>query len=86
MTGFTPLRATSGHSPRCGASRPAALAERAAGRGPDALAPAGRDGPGGAVRLAAVGHGCPGLGPGFLRLAARAKCGPKVIVSDSLAA
>ncbi|MFB7362276.1 DNA polymerase III subunit alpha [Streptomyces hydrogenans] len=52
MTGFTHLHTASGHSLRYGASHPAALAERAAERGLDALALTDRDSLGGAVRFA----------------------------------
>ncbi|MFB7107239.1 hypothetical protein [Streptomyces hydrogenans] len=74
MTGSTHLRTASGHSPRYGASHPAALAERAAARNPAeraarrlAFDPA--DG-----RIEAVVD------------RARAEFGPKVIVSGSLVA
>ncbi|MCF3963975.1 PHP domain-containing protein, partial [Streptomyces fuscigenes] len=52
MPTFTHLHTASGFSPRYGASHPAALAERAAERGLDALALTDRDSLAGAVRFA----------------------------------
>ncbi|MFG2673914.1 PHP domain-containing protein [Streptomyces sp. NPDC048445] len=61
---FTHLRAASGYSPRYGAGHPHAPAERAAGRGLDALALTGRDFLAGAVRCGAVrfAKACAGVG------------------------
>lgn len=77
MTGSTHLRTASGHSPRYGASHPAALAERAAARNLAeraarrlAFDPADER----ARRIEAVVD------------RARAEFGPKVIVSGSLVA
>ncbi|EGX57045.1 DNA polymerase III subunit alpha [Streptomyces zinciresistens K42] len=52
MAGFTHLRTVSGFSLRYGASHPERLAERASGRGMDALALTDRDSLGGSVRFA----------------------------------
>ncbi|MFF4397903.1 DNA polymerase III subunit alpha [Streptomyces sp. NPDC001480] len=52
MPGFTHLHTVSGFSPRYGASHPERLAERAAGRGMDALALTDRDTLAGTVRFA----------------------------------
>ncbi|MFF3903851.1 DNA polymerase III subunit alpha [[Kitasatospora] papulosa] len=52
MSGFTHLHTVSGFSLRYGASHPERLAERAAGRGMDALALTDRDSLSGAVRFA----------------------------------
>src|SRR5690242_21250497 len=52
VPGFTHLHTVSGFSLRYGASHPERLAERAAGRGMDALALTDRDSLSGAVRFA----------------------------------
>ena len=52
MSGFTHLHTVPGFSLRYGASHPERLAERAAGRGMDALALTDRDSLSGAVRFA----------------------------------